>query len=128
MPINTKPRSEAGDHAQAMERAANYFLAAARRGDLGASPTEFDARVKAFFSQLEASRAYLLAVLADCPCPVEFFKPWASRKTVFRWRKAATDPLPSVVRNQKVLVKPSDFFIALEIHGREKPVDVAAPP
>ena len=56
MPANIEIGSEAQSHAVAMERAAKYFAAAAKRGELAISLNEFEARVKAFFEQLHASR------------------------------------------------------------------------
>jgi len=122
MATTVESRMEAIGHAAAMERAADYFAAAARRGDLAVSPKEFDARLKAFFeslhTRLDASNALVLAVLEDQPCPLDFFKAWASPGQIWLWRRAENDPLPSITRNRKVLVKPRDFFRALDVHGK----------
>ena len=113
--------TEALDHAAAMERAAKYFSTAAGRSML---PAEFDARVAAFFEsfekKLKESNTFAFAVLKDVPCPQDFFEAWAGRKRIWEWRHEKVGPLPSDTINGKVMSKPSDFFAALERHGRKR--------
>ncbi|HEX2100601.1 MAG TPA: hypothetical protein VHF69_08065 [Candidatus Synoicihabitans sp.] len=66
----------------------------------------------------ERAHALALAYLADEPCPLELFRPWASRVTVWRWTKAKEEPLATELLNGKVCCRPSAFFRALKKHGR----------
>lgn len=117
-------KSDTKAHAQAVAKAAEYFTFLAKRGELPLTEAEFDARVKGFYEGLEArlelSNALLMAYLQDQPCPQALFRPWASAATIWQWRNTEKNPLPAVTLNGKVMIKPSDFFAALALHGEEK--------
>lgn len=115
-------KAEAKTHALAIERAAVFFAAAAKRGELPLTPDEFEERVKEFFTGLETklglSNALMMAAWEDRPVPQACYKAWASAPVVYTWRHAEKNPLPVVTLNGKIMIKPSDFFAALRTHGR----------
>lgn len=121
MPDTLKGKAEAKEHARAITAAAEFFAAAAKRGELPLTEAEFEARVKEFYAKLEEnvklSNALLLAVLRDEPCPQVLFAPWASTHAIWQWRHATKDPMPAQMLNGKVMIRPSDFFAALRRHG-----------
>lgn len=65
----------------------------------------------------EAANALVLAVLADEPCPVSLFRPWASYAQIRLWSMSEKKPLSTVKLNGKLCVKPTDFFRALRDLG-----------
>lgn len=115
-------KREVKEHAAAAKKAADYFLDLARRSELPMSPVEFDERVRQFFTQLDArlgeANALALAALEDRPVPQSFFAAWASKTTIWRWRSAKNQPLKCEDINGQIMIRPSDFFRALELHGR----------
>jgi hypothetical protein len=123
MSDSLQSKADAKNHAAAIAKAAEFFSAAAKRGELPLTPEEFETRVTEFYRGLEAklelSNALLLAVQLDQPCPQSLFAPWASTAAIWQWRKAEKNPLPAVSLNGKVCIKPSDFFAALKTHGKE---------
>lgn len=118
--VHTKEAVRA--QAESLLQAAEFFQTLARRSELPLTPDEFDARVKAFYEQLDEklalSNAIVMAVLRDEPMPQSVYSPWASSSMLWQWRAASEHPLPFSVFNGKVMIKPSDFFAALKHHGK----------
>lgn len=115
-------KREVKEHAAAAKKAADYFIELARRSELPLTEREFEERVGEFFKQLDTrlgeANALVFAALEDRPMPQSFFAPWASKSAIRTWRLAKNSPLKCETMNGQIMIRPSEFFRALELHGR----------
>lgn len=96
------------------------FLAARQEASVEAENLDrFEHALADLRHEREWSHAMVLAVIADEPVPVSLFRPWACRATIWRWStQVEKDRMPTELLNGKTCVRPSDFFAALKLHGR----------
>lgn len=107
---------------EAIEQAQDYLRTLAAGAEIPVTPADLRQAVEDFRDVLltnqAAANALVLAVLADEPCPVSLFRPWASYAQIRLWSKRpGADRLPTLILNGKLCAKPSHFFAALKTLG-----------
>lgn len=122
--MGSRAQQHAGakDAISSLKRAEQFISELQEGAKIPVTPDDLKRGIEEFSATLkknqDAANALVLAVLADEPCPVSLFRPWASYAQIRLWAMRDKKPLPTQKLNGKLCVKPTDFFRALREHGK----------